>query len=51
MKEISDLYNLINKEYVDILVSFVNKNQLRKPKYSTEYYLYYIILVLFVIDT
>lgn len=46
MKEISDLYNLINKEYVDILVSFVNKNQLRKHKYSTEYYLYYIILVL-----
>lgn len=46
MEDINDLYSLINKEYADILVNLINKNQLRKPKYSTEYYLYFIILVL-----
>ena len=42
------LYRLINKEFVIEFVKLVNINcrPIRKQKYSTEYYLYHIILVL-----
>jgi hypothetical protein len=42
------IYNIIDKEFVDCFVKLVNEEctQIRKPKYSIEYYLYYIILVL-----
>lgn len=42
------IYNIIDKEFVCCFVKLVTEKctQIRKPKYSTEYYLYYIILVL-----
>lgn len=42
------LYELINKEFVDEFVKLVRQTcyPLRKAKYSTDYYLYHILLVL-----
>ena len=42
------IYEIINKEFVETFVKLVNEKckPIRKTKYSTEYYLYYIILVL-----
>lgn len=44
----NELYKKLNKEFVDEFINIVNKKckPIRKPKYSTEYYLYHIMLVL-----
>ena len=48
-----DIYKLIDKEFVDEFVILVNKTckMHRRPKYSTVYYLYNIILVLTELQT
>jgi hypothetical protein len=44
----SKLEKILNKEIIDIFINVIEKEckYIRKPKFSTEYFLYYIILVL-----
>lgn len=48
MSPLDNIYNLIDKEFVDEFINLVTKTCkiIRSPKYSTIYYLYNIILVL-----
>ena len=45
---IGKLYEILDKEFIEEFIKLININcrSIRKPKYSNEYYLYYIILVL-----